>query len=429
MDTIIERNLTKCKELEALCTKENRNPTSEERKYANQLLAEIEIKESGNFFNKDEFPGLANTMPNNPETRSSQKPYELRTAGDKKDFRNLYGSSKDEYHWTDKESNFFEALFSGRFHPGLVKRSLSENVPSQGGFLIPAESVEKIHNVALENELVMPLATVQPMKTNSITIPAVEIGDHSVSLFGGFTATYKAEAATLSEANPTFRAMELNCNKLTGFLKFSNELMNDVSNGESQILDICGKGLAWYRDKSWLTGIGAGEPLGILNAGCLLSQEKASGQMADTIIYDNLTGMMAKMFAGSFANSVWVCHQSTIPQLLQLSLAIGTGGDHVPVLQESSGEFKMLTRPVIFTEKTEPLGSKGDVCLFDFSQYLIGMTSEMRIDLSQHIYFTTDQGAARLIERHDGQPLWDKALTLKDGSTEVSPFVTLDARE
>ncbi len=66
--------------------------------------------------------------------------------------------------------------------------------------------------------------------------------------------------------------------------------------------------------------------------------------------------------------------------------------------------------------------------LCDFSQYVCGLRSEMRIDLSQHLYFTTDEGAARLIERHDGQPLWDEALTLEDGSTEVSPFVTLAER-
>jgi len=99
-----------------------------------------------------------------------------------------------------------------------------------------------------------------------------------------------------------------------------------------------------------------------------------------------------------------------------------------PVMKESDGKFSILTRPVIFPEKTEPLGDVGDIMLADFSQYVIGLRAEMKIDLSQHVYFTTDEGAARLIERHDAQPLWDEALTLEDGSTEVSPFVTLAER-
>ena len=139
--------------------------------------------------------------------------------------------------------------------------------------------------------------------------------------------------------------------------------------------------------------------------------------------------MMSRMFAGSFQNSVWVCHQSTIPQLLSLSIAIGTGGSHIPVMMtESNGQFTMLTRPVVFTEKTEPLGDKGDIMLADFSQYVVGLRSDMRFDTSIHVAFETDELLSRIIERHDGQPLWDEALTLADGSTTVSPFVVLGAR-
>jgi HK97 family phage major capsid protein len=232
----------------------------------------------------------------------------------------------------------------------------------------------------------------------------------------------------VSEANPKTRQMTLNAKKLTGFLRFSNELMSDIPNGENQILDICGKGLAWYRDKAFLKGSGAGEPLGILNAGCTLVQAKESGQSAATIQYQNLTGMLSKLHPACFKNSVWICHQSAIPQLLELSIAVGTGGSHIPVMTEMNGGFSILTRPVIFTEKVEALGSQGDILLADFSQYVVGLREEMRIDLSQHVYFTTDEGAARLIERHDGQPLWDEALTMEDGSTEVSPFVTLAER-
>ena len=146
------------------------------------------------------------------------------------------------------------------------------------------------------------------------------------------------------------------------------------------------------------------------------------------IAYENLPSMMSRMYAGSFNNSVWIAHQSTIPQLLELSIAVGVSGSHVPVLQESNGQFKILTRPVIFTEKIEKLGNKGDIILADLSQYIIGIRKGMRVETTQHLYFTTDEMAVRLIERHDGQPLWNSYLILEDGSTTVSPFVTLDER-
>ena len=294
--------------------------------------------------------------------------------------------------------------------------------------LVPSEQAARIHAVSLENELVMPRCYVQPMRSNSIKIPAMSIGDHSTALFGGFTASYTAELGTISENSPKSRAMELNAKKLTGLIRFSSELNADVPGGMGQIETLCGRGLSWYRDKAFLKGTGAGEPLGILNGGALVEVEKETGQAADTIVYENITQMMSRIFAGSFSNSVWVAHQTTIPQLLTLSLAIGTGGDAIPVMKESNGQFSILTRPVLFTEKTETLGNKGDLMLCDFSQYVVGLREGMRFDSSIHVAFETDEILSRIIERHDGQPLWDSALTLEDGTTTVSPFVVLEAR-
>lgn len=362
------------------------------------------------------------------EHRSGGNGYEIRLAHQSKDYRSLFGAEpRNQYTWEDRGTTFFQALFSGRYHPGLEKRMI-EGISSEGGFLVPSETASEIHAVSLENEIVMPRSNVVPMLTNTKSFPGLKIGDHSSNLFGGFTASYVAETGTITEADPKARSVNVNLRKLIGMLRFSNELLADLPNGGKQIINICGKGLGWYRDKFFLKGNGAGQPLGILNSNCLVTVAKETGQAADTITYMNLCDMMSSMYAGSFGNSVWIAHQTTIPQLLTLTLDVGTAGTHIPVMKESDGKFSILTRPVIFTEKTEVLGDKGDIILADFSQYLIGLKEEMRIDLSGHFYFTTDETLARLIERHDGLPLWDTTLTLEDGSTEVSPFVTLAER-
>jgi len=352
----------------------------------------------------------------------------LRGPGESKDHRSLFGSST-AHGWEDRDTSFFSAVFSGRHHPGLNVRAMSETVPSDGGFLVPGEMASQIHAVSLENEIVMPKCFVQPMKSNEIDIPAMAIGDHSANLYGGFTASYTAEAGTISEADPKVRNMKLNAKKLTGMLRFSSELAQDIPGGESQLINICGKGLSWYRDKAFLKGTGAGEPLGILNAGCTISVDKETGQDEDTICYENLTKMVGRMHPACFLNSVWICQVTAIPQLLQLSMAVGTGGSVYPVLSETNGEWKILTRPVIFTEKTNPVGTSGDIILADLSQYVVGLRSEMRFDQSIHVHFSTDEMLARLIERHDGQPLWSEALTLEDGANTVSPFVILADRD
>jgi len=371
---------------------------------------------NGGFARNNDLPGV------NPDGHVLLKP------SDPKGYTALFGK-QDDHPWTDKESSFFQAVFSGRHHPGLKTSAMTEGVPGDGGFLVPVEQSKQIHAVSLENELVMPRCFVQPMKSNELKIPAMAIGDHGTNLYGGFTASYTAETGEISEKNPKTRQIDLITKKLTGLLRFSNELAADIPGGERQIIDICGRGLAWYRDKAFLKGSGVGQPLGILHANCTIEVPKESGQAANTIVYENLTNMMARMYAGSFANSVWVCHQSGIPQLLGLSIPVGTGGSYYPVLTEGKdGGFKLLTRPVIFTEKTETLGSRGDIGLYDFSQYLVGLRQDMRFDLSAHVHFVSDELMARLIERHDGQPLWSEPLTLADGSTTVAPFVVLGER-
>ncbi len=365
------------------------------------------------------------------DSRRDSSPGIIRRAEDKKDFRSLWGhNDRSAYTWNDEENGatFWEAVFSGRHHPALTTRAMTEGIGSEGGFLVPTEYAEQVHNVSLENEIVMPRATVMPMTVNEKKIPGFEIGDHSSNLYGGFTASYSPEIGTLSQANPKTREISLSCKKLYGFLRFSNELFEDIPGSGEQIANICGKGLGWYRDKSFLKGTGAGQPLGILSSPCLIETSAEVGQAANTIVYENLLNMLSHLWMGSFRNSVWICHPSTITELGTLTIDVGTAGAHIPVMRESDGGFQILTRPVIFTEKTVSLGNKGDIMLADFSQYVIGLRQEMRIDFSPHLYFSTDELAARLIERHDGEPLWDEALTLEDGSTTVSPFVVLEAR-
>jgi HK97 family phage major capsid protein len=351
----------------------------------------------------------------------------LKAPGQAKDYKSLFGS-RNGFNWQDKETNFFSAIFSGRHHPGLITNSMSETVQSDGGFLVPSETAQRIHAVSLENEIILPRCYVQPMTTNEIKIPAMSIGNHGVALFGGFTASYTDEAGTINEHNPKARSMELNAKKLTGLIRFSSELSADMVGGEQAIINICGKGLAWYRDKAFISGPGGGQPLGVLNSPCKVTVAKESGQKKETIVYENLIKMMSRMYAGSFSNSIWLCSQSAIPQLLSLSLSVGLAGSAIPAMTESNGAFSILTRPVLFTEKVPALGTEGDISLLDLSTYVVGLRSGMRFETSIHVAFQTDELLSRIIERHDGQSLWSEPLTLADGVTTVSPVVTLANR-
>lgn len=337
----------------------------------------------------------------------------------RKHYRSLFPDEKLSTDGFRDFRDFFYTVMSGQ--PNMNLRAMSEGEAGSGGYLVPSEFTRELFDVSLEDEIVRPRATIYPMESNERKIPATTIGDHSDNLYGGVICLWKAEASSLSSVQPRFRDMTLTARKLTAFGVASNELAADGINFDEAIGRIFPKAIGWYLDKSFLTGTGAGTPLGILNSSCTLS---VSRNTATNIEYVDIANMVSKIHPACFKNAVWVASVSTIPELLQLE--VGTGNTHYPVLSESNGSYTMLSRPVIFSEKLSALGTKGDLMFCDFSQYAIGLRKEARLDRSEHLYFDKDQVAYRCILRADGEPLWDNYLTLADGSSKVSPFVVLE---
>ncbi len=310
------------------------------------------------------------------------------------------------------------------------KRAMAESPPSAGGFLVPTMFAADVLDVAVEDSIVLKRAAIWKMTAPTLKIPGWVIGDHTSNLYGGVTCAWENENATLTEANPKTRLIELHAHKLTAYTTSSNELRSDAPNYEERITGLIAKALGWYMDKSMLdpgsAGDGAGKCQSVLNSPALITISKETGQETG-IVYENLIKMMARMFPPSFQRSVWVASISTIPSLMLLSVPVGTGGAHVPVMNEKSGAFSIFGRPVLFTEKVPALDSASDISLIDFSQYAVGLRGQMQIAASGHILFDQDKTAWRGIVRVDAQSSWDETLTPANCST-LSPVVTLGAR-
>ena len=184
-------------------------------------------------------------------------------------------------------------------------------------------------------------------------------------------------------------------------------------------------------DDALINGNGAGQPLGILSSNCLVTVAKESGQAASTVVVENIVKMWARMWARSRQNAVWLINQDIEPQLYTMSLSVGTGG--VPVYMPANGVSgspysTLFGRPVIPIEQCQTLGTKGDIYLADFSQYLIIDKGGMDSATSIHVRFIYDETVYRFVLRIDGQPIWNSALTPYKGSSTLSPFVALATR-
>lgn len=312
--------------------------------------------------------------------------------------------------------------------------SFGSEVPADGGFLIPEIMRSDLLQLALEDSIVRPRATVIPMSTLRVKIPNVDETSHVSSLFGGVTYYWAEESASLTESQAAFGTTALDAKKLTGFFKVPNELLSDAPAFSSWFDTRIPAGLAWQEDVSFMTGTGVGEPLGFINCPASVAVTAVSGQGANTIVVENLASMYARMLPSSLKNAVWIASIDTFPQLATMALSVGTGGAPVWLAGGATNgladapPMTIYGRPVIFTEKSSVLGTTGDINFVDLSYYLIGDRQQMSVSASEHAFFQNDQTAYRIIERVDGRPWLQSALTPHNNSSStLSAFVQLSS--
>lgn len=328
--------------------------------------------------------------------------------------------------------DFVAAVASGRFHPSLTPMAADPmhtgNDP-HGGFAVPTQFASRYLNRILEASIVLPRSTAWPMASKTLEIPMFAAN-------GGDSGPYGVAASWIDESgvndmNPkefSLELMTLTARSLALYVEAANSLVADGLSFGTQLEMAMNGSAAWTLDECFLvSGTGAGQPLSILNSAARVTVTKETGQPGGTLTYQNAVDMLARLAPGSFDRSVWVASQTALPQLLTMSVPVGTGGAFVPAVPSEGGRLTLLTRPLLISEKLPALGTEGDLMLCDFSAYQIGMRAEWSLDTSTHIGFRRNKTAFRLIIRIDGQPGLRTPYTPANGST-LSPFVTLESR-
>lgn len=305
------------------------------------------------------------------------------------------------------------------------QNSFSSEDPGSGGFLIPEIMRSELLQLALEESLVRSRATVIPMSSLRVPVPTVDDTSHATSVFGGVQFYWTEEAASLTESTASFGRVVLDAKKLTGFFKVPNELLADAPAFSGWFDSRVPAGLAWFEDVAFLTESGVGTPLGVIGA-----QNPAYVSVTRTtsshIKWADIVGMYARMLPTSLPNAVWIASIDSFPEIAQLSLStpgIWMGGYNAATAADAP-PVTIMGRPVYFTEKVTALGSLGDLSFVDLSYYLIGDRQAVSVASSDQFAFQSDQTAYRLIERVDGRPWVQSALTPHNGSSStLSPYV------
>jgi HK97 family phage major capsid protein len=315
---------------------------------------------------------------------------------------------------------------------------LSESVMADGGYLVQQDFAQNLMQRTFALGQVLQRIKLLTISGNSNGLKISAIKENSRvngSRWGGIQAFWQDEAATKSASKPEFRQIDLNLKKLTGLCYATDESLQDATALESVINEAFPLEMQFKLEDAIYNGTGAGQPMGFLNGGSLVTEAIEAGQtIANTAasLATNLAKMWARLYAPSQQNSVWLLNQDLLAKLYVATLG---GTSAVSGIFIAPGRFNetpyatIFGRPVIPVEYAKAEGTTGDIVLADLSQYVGiqkagGLTSASSI----HVRFLNDETTFRFVYRFDGTPIWNSPLTPYTGAATQSPFIALGTR-
>lgn len=352
---------------------------------------------------------------------------------------------------SDKWRCFGEYLDKVRAYAvsGLADRRLYATHPmglntvldSEGHFLIPDQYGSQLLKRVYEMGQIIQRCRKISLAGDTYKIPYINETHRTAGKRMGGVRHYWIEQGSAPTATmPDFGQVELNLKKVACLGYVTEEMVKDYAATGGLLFDMFAQEITFGVEDAIFRGTGAGQPLGVLSANCVVQVTKETNQTAATLWGPNIVKMWARMWSPCRRNSVWLVNQDVEPQLWGLALegrygSASGSADAIPIYYPAGsilnqGEYGILMgRPVLPVEYCSTLGTVGDIMLCDFSQYLLAdKASGIRSDSSIHVRFTTDERTFRVIYRVDGQPWWSTALTPYQGSNTLTPFVKLEGR-
>jgi len=285
----IKALMKKAGDIDAKCVHENREITEAELALKNEILDTVdETRKILATMERQERISAALETPANPPL-TQPKPQGTKHEDRPKDRFQSFGEQMSAV--------MRASLPNGSVDPRLRIRAaatgLGETVPSDGGFLVQQDfSNELLKQVFETGILASRCRRIQiSSASNSIKLNGIDETSRASTRSGGILGYWKDEAALKTASKPKFRQIELNLNKLIGLCYATDELLQDAAALEGVIRTGFQSEFGFMLDDAIINGTGAGQPLGILNSGCLVSVAAEGGQQAATVVAENVIKM------------------------------------------------------------------------------------------------------------------------------------------
>lgn len=325
------------------------------------------------------------------------------------------------------------AARGGSVDPRLIANAPTtfsqEGVGADGGFAVPPDFRSEIVKKVMGEDSLIGRTDQQTTSSNAFTVPLDETTPWQSS--GGIQAYWESEAGQHTQSKVALAELTTKANKLIALVPVTEELLQDSNSLATYLRTKAPEKMGFRVSDAIVNGTGAGQPLGFLRSASTIEITPESGQAADTVRFANILNIWSRMYAPCRRNAVWLVNQDIETQLMNMGFRDQNDNPvYLPPGGLADAPYgRLMGRPVVVSEATPALGSRGDISLIDFSKYLtVTKVGGIRSDVSIHLWFDYDVTAFRFVLRVGGQPWWRSAISRFNGSNTLSWAVTLGER-
>lgn len=259
------------------------------------------------------------------------------------------------------------------------RRALAEGTDSAGGFTVPEVLGSRLIDLMRANTVAI--------AAGAQTVPLTSDRNHIARLASDPVPAWRQENGVINESDPTFSRVTLEPKSLAVLVKVPRELLEDSLNIESELPRIMAAAMARELDRIVFIGSGIDpEPAGLDNISGVLS---LAHNAALTNYLPLVTARKSLMGQNVQRVTAYVMHPDTEAEFGGLLDSTGQPLNYPPILDRPE-QMSMLTTTQLPTNLGTGTNETTIYC-GDFSQLMIGLRSEIRIDVLKERYADNHQ--------------------------------------
>ena len=313
----------------------------------------------------------------------------------------------------------------------------STQLGTDGAFMIQKDFTTELLESTFSSGAILSRCDTHEVGPNADGLEVVVLDETSRatgSRWGGVQVYWGDEADSATAKKPKFSKWESRLADVIGAAYMTERLLQDAPSIASVFSAGFTEEFQFVVEDAVIRGTGVGQPVGIIGHAATFSVAKETGQIASTIVAENIQKMWKSVHPRSRSVGMWCYNVECEPQLQNMMIGTGTSGQlvYMPPGGLSGAPYgSIYGRPVLPCEYCAGLGTVGDIFFANFQRYKIITKGGLQSDDSIHVRFLNNERTFRWLTRVNGAPKDRLTITpykAADSAFRLAHIVTLATR-